>query len=881
MKKIIKIILCAIAGLILLLVTGLGIALLVIDPNDYREEISLAVRKATGRQLSLNGPIGLKILPRLAVSARDVSLAQAEGFGTAPLLRLDEIDLRMAILPLFTGSVQVDAIILNGLALDMLTSKQGKNNWEIPGEGKAAPAAPEAEAAPQDAEAARKQLDALLNSRISEIRLENCVLSYKNDKTGQHYILRLKQLLLDEVGMNRDIALSLNVEAEERKAGLKGSLSLAGALKYMLKEQEASWNLNTLKAGADLPPLEGTQQINGNISGRFNLNAMEGGVKAQLKHQEAELALDMLAALKDGLKAEGNLALNSRPLGIMRILKIPSPPADNPALRTLEGKLGFKFAENLLTVPAAEFKLGGEIMTARLTGLKALLDDSGKAALPVRQAEGAFSLAGNPRPYLQLAGVELRDQSGKAFSLLESGLKFSLRGSSIALSAVHAKLDGEVLDFAMPKLSAELNLRAGAALPLSVLESSFSIKAKPRILLDNLGALPATADAAALRDFSLASGLHFNNYELKLPNLSGALDQTSLKGSLEAKLPGAKSLPKDTLASVKSVLQLGILDADRYMPPADKSAPAARGKEAPAASKGATQSKGPLQGSPMEKLLADITLDMRKLTVQKVPLENISLRATLEKGVLRLSKAKLNVFGGEISSSATAALAQPRPHVSFALTGSKLDINKALLTLADEKRLSGLAGLNLNMRFSGLDVDSILSSLDGTGDLAVKNGALGGLDLIPAGAPANIARFREPGGYKFNDFGGSFKAAGGKLINDHLELKGGNVALSGSGSVAMLSREIDYKGVLTGKGIDGLPLTITGPLNSPRVSLDQEALVKMATQKAAEKALQELQKKTKLPGAGGKAEAEKALKNEAKDRLNKEAQRGLDRLFKR
>jgi AsmA protein len=55
------------ALLALLVVCGVLLRLL-FDPNDYRTQIELAFNERTGRVLDLEGDLGLRLLPRLAVS---------------------------------------------------------------------------------------------------------------------------------------------------------------------------------------------------------------------------------------------------------------------------------------------------------------------------------------------------------------------------------------------------------------------------------------------------------------------------------------------------------------------------------------------------------------------------------------------------------------------------------------------------------------------------------------------------------------------------------------------------------------------------------------------------------------------------------------------
>ncbi|MEA2775882.1 MAG: AsmA protein, partial [Acetobacteraceae bacterium] len=65
----------AIATLGVLFVAAAGIGVVALDPNDYKPQIIAAVQSATGRALTLNGPVRLSrsLWPTIEVS--DVALA--------------------------------------------------------------------------------------------------------------------------------------------------------------------------------------------------------------------------------------------------------------------------------------------------------------------------------------------------------------------------------------------------------------------------------------------------------------------------------------------------------------------------------------------------------------------------------------------------------------------------------------------------------------------------------------------------------------------------------------------------------------------------------------------------------------------------------------
>ena len=77
MSRLLRFILILLVALI-----GLALAIPMLIPADtYRERIASEASTALDRQVVLNGDIRFSLLPRIGVTARDVAIANADGFG--------------------------------------------------------------------------------------------------------------------------------------------------------------------------------------------------------------------------------------------------------------------------------------------------------------------------------------------------------------------------------------------------------------------------------------------------------------------------------------------------------------------------------------------------------------------------------------------------------------------------------------------------------------------------------------------------------------------------------------------------------------------------------------------------------------------------------
>lgn len=119
-----------IGGLVLLLVAVIIVAPMVIDPNDYREEIQAVVKEKTGRDLSINGDLSLSLFPWVGIGINDVSLSNASGFKADHFAEIQGANVKVKLLPLLSQQVEVSTVVLKGMRLNLAKNKAGKTNWD-------------------------------------------------------------------------------------------------------------------------------------------------------------------------------------------------------------------------------------------------------------------------------------------------------------------------------------------------------------------------------------------------------------------------------------------------------------------------------------------------------------------------------------------------------------------------------------------------------------------------------------------------------------------------------------------------------------------------------------------------------------------------------
>ena len=127
MKRVARLLngLCAVACVAVVAVTA---AFLLIDPNDYKLRLIDAVQDATGRTLTLGGPLTLtrSLWPTLEVS--DVSLSNLAGGSRPQMVHVERIEGQLALLSLLRHEVDITRLALTGPNI-LFETVGGAPNW--------------------------------------------------------------------------------------------------------------------------------------------------------------------------------------------------------------------------------------------------------------------------------------------------------------------------------------------------------------------------------------------------------------------------------------------------------------------------------------------------------------------------------------------------------------------------------------------------------------------------------------------------------------------------------------------------------------------------------------------------------------------------------
>jgi len=178
--------LIGIGALVVLVVVALLVAPFLIPTDTYKAQLVSLVKQQTGRDLAIKGPVRLSFLPSVAVEASDVTFANAPGAHDPNMVSLKKLAIELRVLPLLHGGIELGEFVLTEPQISLEIDKNGKPNWAFATAAPAAgaPGAKTPTAAPAPAAAGGGGGLPLSGISLSDVRIENGNISYRDDRTG-------------------------------------------------------------------------------------------------------------------------------------------------------------------------------------------------------------------------------------------------------------------------------------------------------------------------------------------------------------------------------------------------------------------------------------------------------------------------------------------------------------------------------------------------------------------------------------------------------------------------------------------------------------------------------------------------------------------------
>jgi len=126
-----KKILIALGVVVVLIVAAAVVIPMVVPVETYKDEITKQVRTATGRDLAINGAIDLSVIPTTALTVSDVTFSNMPGGKAEHMARFKQLDIEVKLLPLLSGRLELDRLVLVEPVINLEKNAQGQPNWQF------------------------------------------------------------------------------------------------------------------------------------------------------------------------------------------------------------------------------------------------------------------------------------------------------------------------------------------------------------------------------------------------------------------------------------------------------------------------------------------------------------------------------------------------------------------------------------------------------------------------------------------------------------------------------------------------------------------------------------------------------------------------------
>ncbi|HJQ60765.1 MAG TPA: AsmA family protein, partial [Vineibacter sp.] len=177
-----------------LLVVAVIAAPFLIDPNVFKPQIIAKAKESTNRELVIDGPLTLSILPTPTVSAEGVRFANAPGGKAPQIIELKAVRAGVSLLPLLSGRVRVGELRLVEPKIALEVGPDGRANYDFQRSSGPSQTAPSASSPPTSTTANAD--DGFGAFAVDRVVIENGTLTYSDARANREYRLEKMALTL-------------------------------------------------------------------------------------------------------------------------------------------------------------------------------------------------------------------------------------------------------------------------------------------------------------------------------------------------------------------------------------------------------------------------------------------------------------------------------------------------------------------------------------------------------------------------------------------------------------------------------------------------------------------------------------------------------------
>ena len=660
----------AFLGVLALLVAALFLVPMLLDWEQYKPEIAERLEAITGRDVAIDGPLAVTILPTPTIEAAGLRIANAPGAAAPDMARIGSLDLKLALGPLLGGEIAVTSLEMVDPVIELQRLADGRPNWlPVGAPGQGTDGADPSEAEPPQVEAAEAGL-----TRIDSATVTNGTIVYRHAHGAPPERIEGIDATLTARSLEGPYRGEGTLAVRGRAIGFQFATATLREDRTVPVSLEATFDGergSTLFEGT-LKDLDGTPAFDGSVkAGASDFGALLSALAVDLGSAPAE-------PLASAFSAKGKLSLS----------------ADAVAASELQVRLGESQATGAVSWEGGDVpRLDAEIDLNRID-LDRFLPHAGE---PEPAAAGAGSSAAQqPADSAALAFLQtITDDVRQAIPTdIEADVDvtidtLTLRAGVIRQATAHLALADGVVTLgpasALLPGGAKVDLvgRLRAAGDDSWMQGVAEVAAEDlRAILSWLGVDVGSVPADRLRRLSAVADLSASGDRISAHNLDIRVDTTRIAGDASV-VTGERAL-------IDATLDVGAINVDAYVA---APAPAHEPGGASDAPQEATQATPDRAGTDLRTVLdeidADVALSIDALTYGGIRLKGLELDAALGDGDLILRRAAVDdAVGASVSiTGVTRALAtEPSFDLAVESAADSLEGVAALLDIDPDIR---------------------------------------------------------------------------------------------------------------------------------------------------------------------------------------------------
>jgi AsmA protein len=367
-----KIFTVAIATIVLFFLASIILLISMLNTQSFKNELSTLVQKATHREFAIAGDMKLSFFPWMGVRVKQITLGNAPGFANQDFAQVGEADIRIRVLPLFIGKVDMGAITLKDATIHLTKNKDGQNNWsDLVGNNKNDASNNENKKNAATVAQLKHATDKIPELTITSIDINNGTITWDDQQSGQQAIIKQVNFSSKEVELNHSFPIDLNFNLQSNKPNLNIYTNLHSDILFDPKKQQFSLHDASIESdlfGNQYPNGKAHFALNTNLSVDLNLQTLQAkDITAQLENLKIQGNIDGKSILQSPTFTGQITIPNFSPRTLLTDLGQKVNLQDNTALQNASLQANAEFSPKFIKLDQIQATLDDATLNGQIS----------------------------------------------------------------------------------------------------------------------------------------------------------------------------------------------------------------------------------------------------------------------------------------------------------------------------------------------------------------------------------------------------------------------------------------------------------------------------------------------------------------------------------